>query len=206
MPLIRSEFSCPRCKQVGVKSQILANLGQLVCEQNPSHTWVDTMSFYQENPVMEFKPEIPKNLPQQGHAPMTVSLPIGMEQALSARYGDKMNNTVASILQQMLEGDVLVVGKTDYDRLAGHLGKNPESTGELVGLVYALKCSADEQKEIAEIASKDLKAYETMSPGRVVVDVSPQLSNVMDKARDTGLPLKLFVERKFLEALENGWF
>lgn len=206
MPLFRSEFSCPRCKSEGKKSQILANLGQLICEQNPSHTWVDTVSFYSENPVMEFKPDVPKNLPQTGHAPMTVSLPIGMEQALSAKYADKVNNTVASILQQMLEGELLIIGKTDYDRLAGHLGKNPESAGELVGLVYAMKCSVDENKEIAENVAKDLKAYETMSPGRVVIDLGSQLTNVMDKAKDAELPLKLFVERKFLEALEQGWF
>jgi hypothetical protein len=206
MPLIRSEYSCPRCKKAGVKSQIVANLGQLMCEQNPDHSWVDTFAFYSENPVMEFKVEIPKNLPQQNHAPMTVSLPIGMEQALSAKYGDRVNNTVASVLQQMLEGDMLIIGKTDYDRLAQHIGKNPGSAGELVGMVYAMKCESDDQKQIAEAAAKDLKAYESMSPGRVVVDLGSQLSNVMEKARDAELPLKLYVERKFLEGIENGWF
>lgn len=207
MSLHRSEFSCPRCKMIGVKSQILAGAGRLSCEVNPTdHYWVDTQTFYSEKPVMEYEPNVPKNLPQQGHSTMTVSLPIGMEQALSAKYGDKVNNTVASILQQMLEGEVLVIGQTDYNRLAGHLGKNPSSTGELVGMVYALKESVVEKEQIATAAAADLKAYEGISPGRVVVDLGDQLQNCIDRAKDAELPLKLFVERKFREGIENNWF
>lgn len=204
--MAQTEFSCPRCKKLGIKSQIHAGSGGINCEVNSEHKWNDSQVFASEGPEIEFVVEVPRNLPQEGRTPVTLSVPVGLMQALSARYADKTEATMVSILRQMDEGELLIIGKTDFDRLVAHLGKKPTSAGELVGMVYALKEEAKDQKELADIAVKDLKAYEGISPGRVVVDLGENYQTAVDMARGQELPLKFWVEQKLKDGITNNWF
>lgn len=207
MPIIKTEFGCPDCKQsTGQSVQIIANGGSLTCGRG--HSWGDTQAFLSRNPLAEFKPEMPKNLPQEGHTPLTISVPIRLKGTLETMYGDKLSATASALLSQMAEGKAMIVPDTDLERLReGHiLGKKPENSSELVGLVYAKACEANDAKLEKDNAVADLKAYEGMSVGRVVIDLGDQLNAARERARDDNMPLKLWVETRFNTALKDGWF
>jgi hypothetical protein len=210
MPVLKTEFSCPRCKkETGQANQILANAGELTCSVNGSHKWNDTMTFYNENPVMEFKVAMPKALPQENHTPLTISVPIKLKEFLEAKYTDKLSSTAASILSQMAEGNAMIIPESDIDRLADGqrgLGTRPKNSSELCGLIFAKMCEVSDAKEERDAAVKDLKAYEGMSPGRIVVDLGAQFPSAAAKAKEAELPLKVWLETQFKSALENNWF
>ena len=128
MPLVNTEYSCPACKNIGKKSQIVANAGELQCTTDGMHKWVDTAEFLALRPTMDFATEKPRAQPLQSasgvhHVPIKVMLPPGLKEKLDAKYGDKTDATLSSILMQMLEGDILIIGQTDLDRIGAKMGK-----------------------------------------------------------------------------------
>lgn len=208
MPVMQTEFSCPRCKAAGVSPlpRIVANAGELQCSTNGTHRWNDTNSFFAENPSMDFEPVVPKNLPQENYEPFQLSIPIGLKGKLQERFGEKMQANAVSILMQMAEGNMLIIGQTDLDRLKAKLGKAPDSSAELFGLVYAMTEQVAEFKEIADNAEKEVQAYEGLNRGRVVIDLGDQLQSATDKARSNELPLKLWITKVLKEGIENNWW
>lgn len=206
MPLV--EYSCPRCKPAGIMVQLSAGPGGIVCPHNSSHHWVDTASFYAEKPSMDFPVQIAGNLPQGNHEPVTITLPRRIKEAFEAKYGSRASATMASLATQLVEGDVMVVGATDLERLgrAELLGRAPQSSSELVGMVYDLKMQVDEARAIAANAASDLKAYEGTNPGAVIVGLGDSLGAARERAKDANLPLKIFIERCIRDGLENNWF
>ena len=205
---IKSEYACPTCKQNGLTNQIYASAGELYCSAFSEHRWRDTQSFLDMRPKMEFKVEVARNLPQQNYTPVTLSVPLGLVDALTTKLGDKdkVSATMVSILLQMLEGNILIIGQTDIDRITSRLGSEPKNSSELFGMIFAKTEEIAEHKMLREAAEKDLKAYEGISPGRVVVDLGDQFQNAVDKARGAELPLKVLVENSLRNGLENGWF
>jgi hypothetical protein len=208
MPLIKSEYGCPICKRAGVKSQIFANLGELLCEKDGTHKWSDTQSFYAEQPTMDFALSKPQALPQQNYVNAQLSVPPGLIDTLRAKYGDKTEATMVSILMQMVEGDILIVGQTDLDRIASRLGKVPENSSELYGMIYAKTEEVLEAKQMAEAAAADLKAYEGLSPGRVVVDLGDQFAEAKVRAANAEPPepLAYWVAKKIRDGIRDNWF
>lgn len=206
MPALPSEYACPACPQgKGNWVQIFASAGELSCAKG-LHKWNDTQAFLDANPQMVFKVTVPKALPQENHTPFNLKIPISLKTALDAKFGDKAGPTMLGILWQMLEGEAMIVPETDIQRLAERLGKRPANSSELIGLVYALSCQTEEAQQERDIAVKDVKAYEGMSPGRVVIDLGDQFTEAQVKAKDSSLPVKVWAEQALRNGLENNWF
>ena len=206
MPLQPTEYSCPTCKQAGLTNQIVANAGELLCTGNGMHKWNDTQSFKAAKPIMEFKVAAQLPTVQEHYRPMQLMVPQGLPEALVAKFGDKTGPTAASILMQMLEGRILIVGQTDLDRIKLVLGKEPTSAGELFGMIYAKDEEVKDYKAIADTAKEDLKAYEGMTPNRVMIDLGDQIQQARDLARGAEMPLKLWAEKCLKDGISNGWF
>jgi hypothetical protein len=207
MPVVKSEYSCPKCKQTtGKLNQIVANGGQLQCSGDGSHTWNDTMTFYNEKPTMDFKVAPATFLPQVNHTPVTVSVPIPVKDAFEKKFGERASATIASLIQVLVEGDVIIIPQTDIDRISSRLGQKPGSSGELFGMIFALGEQVNDAKMLADNAAKDLKAYEGMSPGRVVVDLGDVAGDATEKARAQNMPLKVWVESNLKNAISSNWF
>jgi hypothetical protein len=204
MPEVRTEYQCPLCGKDN-PGQIIASSGSLVCSVNRSHSWNDTKSFMDNKPVKAFKATPQVFAAQTGHVKVEVLLPLGVKTALENRWAEKLNATVAGVLTMLAEGEVLVVPKTDLQRMKERLGKIPESSGELFGLVYALGEQANDAKQEAEAARKDVAAYEGLNKGSVVVNLGDSFANATEKASAAGQPLKLWMESQFKTALENNW-
>lgn len=201
MPEVRTEYGCPLCQ-----AQIVASSGSLQCSKDPGHRWNDTAEFIKAGPKKLFTVAAATFAPQTSHVPVKVLIPMGVKQALESKLGDKMDATVAGVLAMMAEGEILMIPESDLQRYKERLGKRPESASELFGMVYALSLQAEDAKLEATNARQDIKAYEGLAPGRVVIDLGDQFQPTMEKARSAEEPLKVFVERNLRTALENNWF
>lgn len=209
MPQIKTEFSCPTCVSLtGKHNQIVASDQRLICTADSNHIWTDSQSFLALKPQMVFSAAKPAPAQQFGHVEVKVMVPPRIKDALTARWGDKFNATVAGVLEMVSDGEVLVIPEGDLDKLKSKefLGLRPGSSAELCGTIYALRQEIQEYKDAAETARKDVAAYENYSPGRVVLDISSILGPLTEKARDENLPLKVYVEQKLRFAVENSWF
>jgi hypothetical protein len=203
---LKTEFSCPVCKKTtGESNQVLATAGELCCSKNSSHRWNDTMTFLNLGPVAEFK-VMPLVAEQTDRTPFTIPVPINLKKQLEDKYGAKLYATVVAILNQMNEGTAMIVPNTDVERLVERLGAKFNNSSELVGVVYSKVCEADDARAERDNAVKDLKAYEGLSPGRVVVDLGPQMSAAQAKAVDAQMPLKMWVETQLRNAISENWF
>lgn len=209
MPVFKTEFSCPKCKrETGQSNQISAAEGRLTCPANSNHRWADTAAFYADGPQMEFKVGPAKFPPVEGQTPITLKIPLRIKTDLSAQWGsdEAVSARVVDILLQMAEGEVTILGMTDKGRLFDRLGQKFSNSSELVGIVYAKMCEVDEAKGERDAAVEDLKAYESRSPGRVIVDLGDQFATAQAKAKDAETPLKLWIEERTRMALQENWF
>jgi hypothetical protein len=206
MPLVATEYACPLCKAANLTSQINASDGALTCSMNPSNVWRDIQAFKDLKPRMEFTVSQPKFQPQINHVEMKVMVPLGIKTTLETKMAGKLEATVAGILSMLAEGDILIIPSQDLDRMKQRLGKKPESSGELFGMLFALGEQVTEAKQIAETASNEVKAYESRSPGSVVIDLGAHFTYAVEKAKDENMPVKLWIQDRMKNALENQWF
>jgi len=209
MPQFKTEFSCPKCKrETGQSNQISAADGRLICPANPNHKWVDTPSFYADGPQMEFKVGPAKFPPVEGQTPITLKIPLRIKTELEKRWGaeEAVSAKIADVLLQLVDGDVMVLGQGDMTRLFERLGEKFANSSELVGVVYAKMCEVDEARGERDAAIEDLKAYESRSPGRVIVDLGTQFEAAKGKAKDAEMPLKEWCQTQLANGIENNWF
>jgi hypothetical protein len=209
MPQIKTEFCCPICERAtGKHVQIVASEGKLQCPENSTHRWIDTPSFYADGPKMVFKVGPAKFPPVEGQTPITLKIPLRIKTELEKRWGaeEAVSAKVSDVLLQLVDGDVMVLGQTDMNRLFERLGEKFSNSSELVGVVYAKMCEVDEARGERDSAIEDLKAYESRSPGRVVIDLGSQYQTAAEKAKDAEQPLKIWLEQQLVNGLQNSWF
>lgn len=209
MPVLKTEFACPKCKrETGKSTQIMAAEGRLSCPANSNHKWNDTAEFYADGPRMEFKVGPAKFPPVEGQTPITLKVPLRIKDALDTRFGESLSAKVADILLQMVDGEPMMIGQADVERLRDRLGATPQNSSDLVGMVYAMICQVDEAKSERDEAVKDLKAYEGMSRGRVVIDLGPNYEAAVAKAKDAEppMPVAVWLQQRVKGALDDNWF
>jgi hypothetical protein len=207
MPLFKTEYACRTCKDTTGKSvQIVAVSGKFECANG--HFWNDTATFQAMHgrDMMEFKVAPPVFPPQQNHVPITVTLPLSVKTAAETKFGDKLNPTISGLLQMLCEGEIMIVNATDLQRISEKLGKRPASSSELYGMIYALGCEVEDAKQLAETARSDVKAYEGMAPGRVVVDLGSEYADAVERSKSAGQPLKFWVETNLRSGIKDNWF
>jgi hypothetical protein len=202
-----TEYACPSCDQTN-PGQIDYAPGMIKCSRNPAHTWRDTDEFAKLRPVKKFTVAKPTFAPQQGHVKMQVMVPGGVQQELEKAWGDKLEATITGVLTMMAEGQVMIVPKSDLQRMKERLGKIPESSAELFGLIYALGQQRDDAVADADILKQEIAAYEGRSVGCVLVNLGDQYQAAADRARsqEPPEPLKWFIERNVKNAIAESWF
>ena len=207
MAVVRSGYSCPLCKrQTGDTNEVVADSGRLRCSKVDAHQFPDMSDFMDMRPTLDFKQEQPRPQAQPGHVPLTVRVPLSVKNAIDSKYGDKADGIVAGILLMMAEGECLVVRDTDLARIATVLPEKPKDSSHLFGMMMALKFELDEAKQAAELAAKEVKAYEGMSPAMVMVNLGDQYGAARQRAEAENQPVKIFLEKAVRNGLENNWF
>jgi hypothetical protein len=103
------------------------------------------------------------------------------------------------------EGEILMIPESDLQRIKEKLGKRPESSSELFGLIYNLTMELETAKLVADEAKKDVAIYEGRNPGAVLINLGALFGPVTEKARDQGETAKMFCERVVKHVIENNW-
>jgi hypothetical protein len=198
-----TEYSCPSCG-----GQIDYTGGIIRCTRTPDHKWDDLNVFRDLRPEKKYEVAAAQFAPQQNHVVMKVLIPSGVNTALVQRWGDKLEATIGGVLTMLAEGECLIVPKTDLQRMKERLGKIPESSGELFGIVYNLGMETENAKAEAENSKKEVQAYEGRMVGMVLIDLGEQYENVVQRAQaqEPPEPVKWFIERNVKNALSQGWF
>lgn len=201
MPVKKTNFGCPDCG-----AQIVAENRQLRCSANSAHNWNDIDTFMRRGPKVMYEGDKPPVAPQTSYVKIELSLPPRIKQGLEAKYGSTHSGKIAETLGYLSEGDVLLIPQSDLQRIKERLGRMPENSGDLFGMIYSLSMDVENEKLAKETAEKDLKAYEGRSVGTVMVELGSIYPTVVEKARDSNIPLKMYVENCLKVAFENGWF
>lgn len=204
---MKTEYECPKCKrETGKSNQIEAVAGVISCPANSNHRWPDTAAFYADGATMVFKVSLPKFPAVDGQIEIPVKVPKRIKATLDQAFGERLHAEVANLLLLLSEGGVMMIGKVDLDRIIDKLGKKPRDSSEMYGIICATMAEVDEAKQERDSAVADLKAYEGLSRGRVVLDLADQFEYAAGKARDENMPLALWLGRAVKSALENSWF
>ena len=200
LPTVKTRYACPSCS-----AQIVAENRQLICSANRSHSWNDIATFMGLNPQVKYEESKPPVVVQQNHVKVEVTVPPRVKAGLEAKFGNASSSTIAGVLEMLSEGEILIIPESDLERMKQRFGKKPESSGELFGMIYSLGMDADSSKEAAEIARRDVMAYEGRNPGAVLIDLGPLYGAVVEKAKDANEPTKVYVERVLKTVVENNW-
>jgi len=204
---IRTGYGCPACRDTsGDVNEILAEDRQLICSKVPAHVFPDMDAFIDMKPVMAFEQAKVRPAPQTNHTSVNVSIAVNTYNALLEKYGDRLNATLAGLLNVIAEGQSLIVTETDLQRLKTVFNEMPKNSSHLFGLVYAMQLQTQEAKQTAQLATDEVKAYENISPGKVVLDLGEHFNYVVDRAKSEGLPTKMWMEQQVKNALANQWF
>ena len=158
------------------------------------------------NPAVKYEESKPPVVVQANHVKVEVTVPPRVKQGLEAKFGSTSASTIAGVLGMLAEGEVLIIPETDLQRIKEKLGKRPESSGELFGLIYNLSMELETANLVTENARKDLQAYEGRNPNSVLVDLGNLYGPVLEKARDQNETAKMWIERNLRTAIENSWF
>jgi hypothetical protein len=200
MPIVKTRYACPTCG-----AQIQAENRVLVCSANRSHSWNDSNVFASLNPQVKYTESKPPLAVQPNYVKVEVAVPPPVKQGLEARFGSTSSPTIAGVLGMLSEGEVMIVPQSDLQRMKELLGKVPESSSEMFGLVYNLSMELQTAKLIADEARKDVAIYEGRNPGAVLINLGALFGAVNEKARDQGETAKLWCERVIKHVIENNW-
>lgn len=201
MPIVKTRYACPTCG-----AQVQAENRKLVCSANPAHTWNDIATFQSLNPAVKYEESKPPIMVQPNHVKVEVTVPPRVKQGLEAKFGTTSSSTISGILGMLAEGEILIVPESDLQRMKELLGKRPESSSEMFGLIYNLSMELETAKLIADEAKKDVAIYEGRNPGAVLINLGALFSSANEKAHSNNQTLKEWMEASVKTALENSWF
>lgn len=209
MSIVRTGYSCPLCKrETGDTNEILADSNRLRCSKVEAHVFPDLEEFRAMNPTIDFVQVQEKPKPQENQTSINVTLSVPVYNALLARYGDRMGAAATGALKILVEGEAMIISESDVEQMGQIPGmpERPKNARHLIGLIFAMGQQMTEAKQATDNMAADLKAYEGMSPGRVIVDLGTHFNTAKEKAAAEGLPTKVFVEQKVAMSLENNWW
>lgn len=176
------------------------------CETgNDAHTWNDMYELRELRPRM-LKVAPKPNIVQQNYTKFEVGVPENTRKALEAKYGDKLVPSISSILQACAEPEMLIVSSSDIERIGQRLGKKPESSSELFGMIFQLGEEIKDLRFQKEQLEKQVGAGKaTGSVQGVGVDLGAWTMKAMIKANENSVSLEDFLSKYLQDALENDW-
>ena len=204
----KTRYGCPICRESGKKSQIIARNRQLACSENSQHVWFDIQSFRELSPSVEFSEAMVAPAVQKDWVSISVNLPKRIKEGIDKIHGQNLNTVISEVLDALSRGQGMVVDSEDLTRIAraANLRETPSSASEIVGIIFSLTQQIADLQIERDASIADLKAYESRSEGRVVVDLGRNYQKIVDLARSSNEPIKMFVERNMNNAIENDWF
>jgi hypothetical protein len=205
MAKINAGLACPICDASGITSELYQSTPSLaiLCEKDSEHKWTDTNALYAARPRrLAVAPKAAAVQPN--HVPVTLSVPAHTEQALKAKYGEKLATSLTSVLQACAEPEMMILNATELERIRQRTGI-PTSSAELFGNLFALGEEVKSLKMEIERLNRTVAIRRKGSDEGVIIDLGAQLPKAVAKAADSGYDLEDFIGNYVRDSIENDW-
>jgi hypothetical protein len=194
---------CPDCRDLNLgKIPLNAQPNQITCQNG--HRFKDTYELMQRDP--EKYQVAPKITVQPNQTELKLMVPTTLKDAITAKYGIKLNATVSAVLGILMEPNSFVLDEMAVQRLNDMFGEQVKPTN-LTGLVFNLRSERDDAVKKAE----ELTVKQPVKAGPQLVNnanltIEPGLlDRVTDKAKYQEITPNQFVTNVLTIALDNGW-
>lgn len=129
-------------------------------------------------------------------------------EGLRARFGTRLDSSIAAILGCMLDPQAFVVPSSDVDRLGEHLGTKPKSSIELVGRVIEIVGKRNQlQVTVDRMATAAKDGCGISREGSVTLSLPANAwQYAEEKAAFNGTSVEKVLEDLISYACEQKWF
>jgi DNA-binding phage protein len=197
-------MACPKCPG-DVRMWERAGAGYYCLN---GHKWLDYDELMSLNPrKLPFKGIVAK---QEGFTKVTLDVPGSVAEALTKKFGDKLAPTLSAVMDIISGSKFILMGENDVLQMTRHLGQDVPSSAFILGKVYELKASNDQQKETIDKLRVNLAAkrgvHGVASDSEVSVDLGSELmEKVQNLAASREQPIDDVIRGVVQNAIENDW-
>jgi hypothetical protein len=209
MSTIKSGFACRPCYDASGENRdvvhVLAKEGSgFECERG--HKYIDNEALMASNPL-KVKLAKPAEKVQEGSVSLQVMVHSQLRDRLQQRFGDKLNASVASLLQVFLDPNAFVVCGPDQDAVEKIFQEPVRNSIELISKVGKLSVERDDAKREAEDLKKKNVGGAPLSENAFKLTVEKEVADgIREKARQNGMSPAEFISSAVSVAVKNGWF
>lgn len=199
-------LACPTCRasgNAGIRLYARLDVGYYCMN---GHKWKDMDELMSLNPTK--LPYVGIKTKQEGWRELKIEMPGSTLDALQAKFGDKLSETLAAFIGVLTDGRSLVVGEEDLVRIEQHLGSQIRNGRELTGLVYERVEKVRELQEQVEKPSTPQPSVGFNIPGVIPVNVIDVIDKLEERARAADPPVSVsqFLTEKIRENISQGWW
>lgn len=200
-------LACPKCRAKGNPAvRMLARAGAGYYCESGGHRWNDYEELMGENPdKLAFKGFKAR---QEGYEKITLDMPGSTLQALQAKYGDKLAETLSNYISVLTNDRFLIVYEEDLRRIEQNVGAEIKNAKQLAGATFE---RAEKLRELQEQVDKG-PAAETAAPafnvpGVVMINVLDVEEKLKEKAATGDPPRSVaqFLTDTVREWIKNDW-
>lgn len=201
-------ISCPKCTLAGTHAQMQTDGHKLSC--TAGHVFEDSVELSQYGDLKPFAGEAFKPPPPQpppNAVTFTIAIDSKLRDALTARFGDKVNENIVTILSDLTNKGVFIVPAEDAKRLSDLLKTPITASNVLYGNVYSIhKSLTDLQEEHRLLIESKKGGASSNGGGGLQVDFDIEtLAKLVEKASFMGKSLRIYVKEQIEYCLQQGW-
>ena len=209
MATIELNAACPTCLQSGVENGLMSVPGRFgyFCKENHVFNDTETLRMGNLQKLSTPPPEKPRP-PAPGSVEMRFMVPGELHARLMARFGNKLQASIAGILQALLDDGSFIVSGMDAARLGELLGARIIHTQALVGNIFSMKKERDQFRDGVERASQPVATMVPSRDGKMPVVVpldQDSISSLQERAKFQGKSVPELLSETIKFALENNW-
>ena len=206
MGMIRTGYACRKHSTETHRVHILANEGSgFQCENGCK--FVDNDELLNSDPIKVQLGKPPAKV-QPGTVSIPVLVPSELKDRLQARFGDKLNASVSSLLGVMLDGDAFVVCGPEQLTIAKLLGSQVKNSVELSSEVGKIIVERDDARKKCEELEKRTGGGKPMvlAEGTYRVILDKKVSDlVKERAKENNATPAEWMASAMAVILNNGW-
>lgn len=170
---------CPECRDQGLGDVPLEYRdGEFGAHCKNGHTFNDTADLRARNPkILPIRAAQAPKAPVPGLVTIEVKLPEKLRDALTNRFGDKLNASLPHFLNALLDPGAFIITGEDVKNISSKAGVEIKNSQALAGVVYSMKQDIDNlnQKVKTLEASRGNGAGEVKSPtGGFTINFTPE--------------------------------
>lgn len=204
-------LACPKCTQNNVNTQLQTDGHKIKCPAGHDFEDSEELSHYEMKPFSGAAFKEPPKQPPPNATTLSIALDSKLRDALLARYGDKMEQNIISILTVLANKGFFLVTAEEAKQLSepNFLGQSVSAANVLLGAVFNLRkelIDAKEEARLAMEANKGGGAASSNGAGGLQIDFDiDTIAKMAEKAAFNGKALKPYIKEQVEYCLQQGW-